>query len=285
VEVDPTAASESGAATPVPLNALVMPDLRGLSEADSRQILADVGVSASAINIVDQPAAGEAGIVLGQDPVYSYPVDGTVSLSVSVEATVPEFEGRAATEVLDELDQLGAEVKTVSRYVPGVEVGEVASVTPAPGTLLPVAVTVVIAAEPDEVALIDVAATEDTCYTDTDSLNGRTYDRLLLCSADAGPVSQTWVVKRAGSRLTGVVGIPDSGDPSQSMQIEIVADGLVVSTLVATYGKTTPFEVDMSGVLRLSLRYRSSTRDYATLGVAQLRLLGDPELLDELGSS
>ena len=57
-----------------------------------------------------------------------------VTLSISRPAEVPRFQGREATEVLAELDQLGAETHTVSRYVPGVPVGDVASISPDPGS-------------------------------------------------------------------------------------------------------------------------------------------------------
>lgn len=259
-----------------------MPDLRGLAANDARQILADVGVSAKDVLVTDQPAAGEAGLVLGQQPVYGYPVEGTVTLSVSTPAEVPEFAGRAATDVLSDLDELGAEVEIISRYVPGVEVGQVATITPRPGTLLPVAVTVVVAAEPEEVDLAALSAVDDNCYTQSDSLNGTQFANLLTCSSDRTAYEQSWIIKRAASRVSGVLGIPDSSEPRETMQLEILVDDVVVASYTAEYGATSRFDVDVTGALRLTLRFRSLTNDYATLGIGHLRLLGDAQLLKKL---
>jgi hypothetical protein len=265
------------------LDAPTMPDVRGLSALDARQILADVGIAASVVSTTDQPAAGESGIVLSQDPVYGYPVDANITLAVSTPAKVPEFEGRSADDVLADLDELGAEVETQSVYVPEVPVGQVASIEPEPGTLLPVAVTVVIAAEPDELLLSDVVAVEDNCYSgDTDSIAGTTFNNLISCSAYEESETSSWVIKRAAYRLTGTVGILDSGEPTERVQVEVIGDGRVLQTVPVAYGESVRINADISGVLRLSLRYRSLTKDYGTVGFGRLTLLGDAALLKTL---
>lgn len=276
------------AATPVDVEKRasepVMPDVRGLDTADARQILADAGVEATEVVVTDQPAAGESGIVLGQDPVFGYPADSTVELSVAAPAKVPGFAGRTAQSVLDELDSLGAEVTTTSQYVPGVAAGQVARISPAPGTLLPVAVTVLIGAPPEEIALADLDTLDYSCSTDRESMGGTVYPHLLLCDFSPRQGSETWIVGRAANRVAGVLGLPDSyAEPGDSVTLEVVGDGVVRQSVVATYGTPTRFDVDVQGVLRLQLRYRTEGTKYSSIGLGRLRLLGDPEALRRLG--
>ena len=293
VDAEPPAAvaEDDGEVPPTSdLDVPSMPDVRGLSAQDARQILADVGVTASVVSTVDQPAAGDSGIVLGQDPVYGYPVDGDVILSVSTRAKVPEFKGRSADDVLADLDTLGAEVETQSVYVPEVPVGQVASIDPAPGTLLPVAVTVVISAEPDTLLLSEVEAVEDNCYSgDSDSIGGTTFNNLFACGAYEDPESSSWVIKRAAYRLTGTAGVVDSGEPTERALIEIIGDGTVLQTIDVSYGESARINADIRGVLRLSIRYRALGKDeygdrYGTVGLGRLTLLGDAALLKTLDS-
>ena len=262
-----------------------MPDLRGLGLRDAQQILADLGIAASEVSTVDQPAAGPSGLVVGQSPVFGYSVEGLVTLNISRPAKVPEFVGRSATDVLADLDELGAETETVTQYVPGVPPGSVASISPAPGTPLPVAVRVVIAAEPESRPLVEVAAVEDNCSIDDDSLDGQTYRELLVCETDRYPINQTWVIKKAATTLAGIVGVPDTTEPGSAVEVQLLADGTLRRTLTVGYGQTVPFRIDVTGVLRLTLRVRSQTRDYSTAGFAHLRLLGDATALDSLEDS
>jgi hypothetical protein len=284
VEAEPTTTGLPGPATPAPADpeTTSMPDVRGLATNDARQVLIDVGVQAGAVEVVDQPAAGEQGIVLSQEPVYGYPVSGTVTLSVSTPARVPRIAGRDATDVLADLDELGAEVTTVSRYVPGVAPGKVAAIDPAVGTLLPVAVKVTVAAQADEVFLNRIEAVEDNCWTAEDSLNGVSYPEMFTCETDRSPLVQSWVVKRAAQRLRGVIGIPDSGSTGDRMTLEVLGDGALLTTVEASYGSTTPIDLDIAGVLRLTLRVRSATTDYGTIGLARLALIGDQAQLARL---
>lgn len=274
----PTTSASAEASGPV------MPDVRGLDAADAQQVLADVGIAAEQVSLTDAPAAGESGLVIEQAPVYGYAIDGPVTLSVSTPAVVPKFKGRPADEVLDELDELGAQVNTTSTFLPGVPVGEIASIDPPPGSSLPETVSVTISAEPDELPLVEVSAVDDTCFTSEDSINGTTYDDLLVCSTDRSAADQAWLIARAGARLTGVVGVPDSSDPSSSMAVQVIGDGQVLASFTATYGSAQPLDVDVSGVLRLTIRYQSTTNDYGDVGLGHLTLLGDADLLAALTS-
>lgn len=259
-----------------------MPDVRGLATADARQVLADAGVSARTIHLQEQPAAGEPGIVIAQDPVYGEVVADEVVLTGSTIARVPSINGREATEVLDELEEFGAEVETVSEFVPGAVVGSVVEIEPAPGEVLDGSVRLVIAAEPGEVKLATVDSQDGYCYTDEDSMNGRDFAELLVCEAYDDAESDAWVIDRAATSLTAIIGVPDSGEPSESIHLDVVGDGTVLASYDVSYGATRRIEVDLTGVLRLTFRYRSNTRDYGYLGIGAATLLGDQRGLDDL---
>ncbi|HRK46784.1 MAG TPA: PASTA domain-containing protein, partial [Nocardioides sp.] len=284
VEAEPAPPKVSSTTSAAPTGP-VMPDVRGLATDDARQVIADVGVDAADVTVTNAAAAGESGLVIAQTPVYGYPIDGPITIAVSSPAEVPKFAGRAAEEVLDELDELGARVETTTVYLPDVPVGQIAAIEPAPGNPLPETVSVTISAEPDELPMTEVSAVESSCFTDDDSLNGTTFADLLVCETDRDVAEQTWLIRRAGSRLTAVVGIPDSQDPdSPAMTVEVVGDGRVLTSLTAAYGTTQPLDVDVSGVLRLTIRYRSTTQDYGYVGLGQLTLLGDADALAGLTS-
>lgn len=267
------------------------PDVRGLSAVDARQVVADFGIPASDVILTERPAAGERGIVVAQDPAFGFPVSGTITLYVSTPAKVPAFAGRAAEEVLDELDQLGAEVTTTSLYSPGVPVGRIASITPGPGTVIGGPVDVVLSAEPDRLPFSSVPPAEGSCYAEVaeagefvDSMNGTDFADLFLCSTDDRVERQSWVLKRAATGLTGVLGIPDSdGRAGQSVTVVVTGDGRELGSYAVSYGSTMAVDVDVSGVLRLTISYHRSTgADYPVLGMGDLALGGDATALSAL---
>ena len=262
-----------------------MPDLRGLTTSQAEQVLADAGVPASRVEVVDQPAAGTSGVVIGQQPIYGQAVTGTVTITGSTAAKVPAIQGRSAQAVLDELDEFGAEVRSVSVYVPGAKVGSVVRIKPAPGTLLPVAVTVTIAAEPGEVALSEIESEEGGCSTEDDQMNGTEYIGLISCSAYDEPEASVWLINRAAQRLTARIGIPDSsGTGSDRARLVIRGDGRVLGSFDVSYGRTQDIDVNVSGVLRLSVEYSSSAEDGSAVGLGNATLLGDETKLAPLES-
>ncbi len=267
--------------------ALTMPDLRGIDLGSSRQILADIGVPPSSVKVTQQPAAGETGVVLTQDPVYGYDATGAINLVVSAKAEVPTIKGKQATAVLSELEQLGAQVQTISRYVPGAATGEISSIQPAPGSPLPEKVRVVIATLPGEVDLTQVEAVDGGgCYTTTEgelALNTRTFATGLTCEPYPGEATdQTYVINRGGDTVQGVLGIPNDQEPSQLVRLQVLADGKVVDTFDGKYGALTPFSVKVTGALRITLRVTSRTDDYSVAGIGGLKVIGDPTTLQAL---
>jgi hypothetical protein len=265
----------------------VMPDLRGLGVDNARQVLADVGVGAVTVRTTSQPAAGETGIVLAQQPVFGSAAEGTVQLTISAPATVPQIAGRDATAVLSELEQLGAQVRTTSQYVPGAPVGQIAAIEPKPGSRLTDEVQVVIATAPAEVKLKDIDSVDDGCGTGSGSLNGTAYDEFLTCEADrADPVEQVYVVNRGAEVVHGVLGIPDdadtSSDTSTDMHLDVLADGRVVGSWDVRYGATTSFRANVHAALRITFRVRSNNAKYGTAALADAIIEGDPAHLDPL---
>lgn len=273
-------------APPAALDEVPMPDVRGLVANEAVQLLADSGMPASGVTSTDQPAAGESGLVIAQDPVFGYAMGDEVRLVVSAPAVVPDFAGRSAEDVLDDLDALGAEVTRTSQYVPGVPPGQVARISPAPGTELPVAVEVTVSAEPDELALRDVDTQQGSCGEGEDTLGGTSFPSLLTCYASGRAGKEVYILRRAATRLSGVLGMPDAeAKASSSVALDIVGDGVVLSTVSAVYGRPTRFDVAIPGVLRLELRYRIDGDSYTSIGIGRARLLGDGDLLKQLDAS
>lgn len=261
----------------------VMPDLRGLREEEALQILADLGLGQGAITVSPQPAAGELGVVLTQAPAHGFDIAGKVTLAVSSPARVPAFAGRDAARVLTELDVLGAQVETISRYVPGARVGSITEIDPGPGKPLPERVKVVIAADPVEVDATLLEAVVSGCYTDDDTLNGRTFTTLLTCSTIRGETTdQTYVLRRTGTLLKGTLGVPDNSTTSGGVRLVVVADGAVIGDFSATYGTTEDFAVDVSGALRVTLRLSTSSPDGVYAGVGDLVIEGDADAMQPL---
>eukprot|EP01133_Synstelium_polycarpum_P030211 gene30211-37344_t len=95
-----------------------MPDLRSLGSDASKQILADSGIPVDRVEVTTRAAAGRPGIVIEQTPPFGSSDTAKVTLVVSTSAQVPVIENRSATEVISELQELGAQVIVKSRYQP-----------------------------------------------------------------------------------------------------------------------------------------------------------------------
>jgi serine/threonine-protein kinase len=81
--------------------------------------------------------------------------------------------------------------------------------------------------------------------------------------------------------LVATAGIDDNaGDAATKTQLEIFGDGRKLDSTLLEYGKPTPLDVDLSGVLRLKIQWTRTAgscqerNSYLTLGEA--KLLGLP---------
>lgn len=60
-----------------------MPDVRGLTENDARQALVDAGIPAEFVSLTERDAAGKAGLIIQQTPVFGALNPNAVTLIVS----------------------------------------------------------------------------------------------------------------------------------------------------------------------------------------------------------
>jgi hypothetical protein len=266
----------------------MMPDVRGLAEDSARQVLIDSGVPADLVTTAPIPWAGEPGTVVEQTPAFGTVNPESVELSVSVEATVPEWQGKTASQFVKELQALGAEVELTSRYDAAATVGNVLEVAPEAGQHLPDLVTVV-AAEPGvSVYLANLRSVDNSCSSGSLNLNGTAYDNSLSCSARANEArDHTWIASRAADRLTGVLGVPDESNPADSAVVDVIADGTVVATYTAQYGATVEIDAKVTGALRVTIRLRDpvaeSSYSNVRIGFGDLRFTGGAGAMARLG--
>lgn len=259
-----------------PESAFEMPDLRGLTAADAKTVLADLGVLDSQIATSDQAAAGPAGIVLDQSPQFTATTYDRVALTISVPATVPDFAGRSRDEVIDELSDLGAQVEEEFSYDEKATPGSVLSISPAPGEPLPLSVKLTIAEEPAEVFLGSLDEVEGSCSTESLSVDGRTYDQSLSCYAREEAESISWLLGRSADRFQAQVGIPDTGEVDAKVRVRIIGDGVELASFVARYANPQKVDVDVKNVLRLTITTRLvNSEDYWSESVA----FGNPMLI------
>jgi len=120
-------------------------------------------------------------------------------------------------------------------------------------------------------------------------MNGTDYGDLFTCDAEQDLETQEWVVKRAATRLTGDLGIPDTaGAAGQSVQVNIVGDGTTLGTFTAAYGQVSPVDLDLTGVLRLTISYKAlsgfdpDSFESVVLGMGNMVLDGDTASLATL---
>jgi hypothetical protein len=265
-----------------------MPDLRGMAQQDALEVLGDVGIDAGVVTTSERPAAGTPGVVIEQTPAFGTANPATVQLVLSAPATVPDVVGRSLGDVTNDLALLGAQVEVQSTYVPDATAGTVVSSTPASGATLPDLVTVQVAEAASSVYLATLDDVEGGCSTGSAQVNGVTYDSSLSCSGGTEGSSTSWLIDRVADRLEATVGVPDTGDPTTTMRVDVSADGTPVGGVDAVYGSPATLSVPVTGALRLTVTVRltSAGQDswstaYAVLGDA--RLTGGADAMTALG--
>lgn len=264
-----------------------MPDVRGLSQQDALDVLADTVLAGDPPVIEERPWAGPEGIVIEQRPAFGTAAPPTVTLVVSTTATVPAVVGRIADDVIDELAALGTRVDVEQRMVDDVDPGTVVEVDPPEGAPLPETVRVVTAEPFGSVFLTELRPVDGACRSGRTRVDGRTYEHALTCTArsrQAGEVG--WLLDRGVERIEGAVGLPDDGPDDIEVRVVLLLDGVPVIDEVVGYGQTVALDADTSGALRLTLQAsvvtEETTRSSAGVVLADLRLIGAPDLLDQL---
>ena len=261
-----------------------VPDVRGMETAVAKQALADLDIDPNAVTIREVEWAGTPGIVVAQEPVGGEQVTGSLTLSVSKQASVPEVTGKKK-DAIDALQALGAEVTVTEQYSASATTGTVLSVSPQVGSPLDSSVQLVVAESGGSILLssVNTVGSGSSCSTDTNvSMNGTSYKEALACSGGFSNKESTyaWVLGRHASTLSTTVGLADSGKTDATATVRIMADGNEVARADVAYGKPAKVNADVSNALRLEIAVSSKNGDTVYLGDALIK--GTTTQIDQL---
>lgn len=262
-----------------------VPDVRGMETAVAKQALADLDIDPNAVTIREVEWAGTPGVVVAQEPVGGEQVTGSLTLSVSKQASVPEVTGKKKKDAIDALQALGAEVTVTEQYSAGATTGTVLSVSPQVGSPLDGSVELVVAESGGSILLssVNTAGSGSSCSTGTNiSMNGTAYKEALACSGGFSSKESTyaWVLGRHASTLSTTVGLADSGKTDATATVRILADGNEVARADVAYGKPAKVDADVSNALRLEITVSSKNGDTVYLGDALVK--GTTAQIDQL---
>jgi len=262
-----------------------VPDVRGMETAVAKQALADLDIDPNAVKIREVEWAGTPGVVVAQEPVGGEQVTGSLTLSVSKQASVPEVTGKKKKDAIDALQALGAEVTVTEQYSASATTGTVLSVSPQVGSPLDSSVQLVVAESGGSILLssVNTAGSGSSCSTGTNiSMNGTSYKEALACSGGFSNKESTyaWVLGRHASTLSTTVGLADSGKTDATATVRILADGNEVARADVAYGKPAKVNADVSNALRLEIAVSSKNGDTVYLGDALVK--GTTAQIDQL---
>lgn len=242
-----------------------MPDVRGLTEAEARQVIADAGFGKATVKSRQQASVAPVGTVVSQEPVAGAPVTGQVTLVLASAATVPSVVGRDVRVAVRDIQAMGASVEVRRAYQAGSTVDTVLAVEPATGQAVPDHVVLTAASPPATAYLVELAAMQNTCAPDAVTVSGVRYEHAVHCVAVVGTFTEaSYQLNRRALRLDAVLGQPDNDIPGRAVQYAVLADGRVVVSGVLRYGETRTLSLNTAGVVRLVLRV---TADSASTGV------------------
>lgn len=263
---------------------VVMPDVRGLTEQQARQALADHGISGGLVTVDQTPHLANAGIVVAQDPVAGTTAPTKVVLSLPVKPTMPNLVGKPETEARTTLQEQGAEVTLTREYDPTATVGAVIRSTPGAGEPLTEISTLVIAAPAATVALGEIESS-GWCSSGEATINGTMHSASVTCTAYTESRHTVWLLNRKVARLTAVVGLDDHSDPNATVRVTVTGDGKRLWRETVAYGTGRPLEVGLKGVLRVVVTVQRTDRsqaDSAEVALGEAQLLGAQADLDGL---
>lgn len=266
-----------------------MPDVRGMDLAEARTALADAGIPEAAVEVTEQPWAGAEGFVIDQSPQFGAQKPAKITLGVSAPSRIPAVIGRPQSQVLSALEGLGARVVLARRFKPGLAAGTVLAVKPPAGSAVPEEVTLTVAEAAGAVYLDLLPSVEGSCSRGTAMVNGTEHQHALQCRAGLdNPTEVAYVLNRAASTVTGVVGVPDDGRPTARVVVEVLADGLSVARVSAGYGKPAVLKATVDRALRLTIRISAVSTggqndgSAVTAVLADIEVAGDPIGIDAL---
>jgi hypothetical protein len=274
--------TDQGDATTVLSNELAMPDVRGLTQDDASQVLADSGFSAAIISFVDAPSGAPQGTVVAQTPAFGTSAPSKIILGLAVRATMPDLAGRTRDEAVTALSDLGVATTITLTYAPDATTGTVVSTSPATGEVVGESASITLASPGIGLPLGDVRRLSGTCGSSREaSLGGRNFTTSVQCRADEAPESTVYFLQGRADEFTALIGVDDTGDPGTIATVEILADGAAVFSQNIAFGKPAEISLPVSGVLQLAIRV-SSPNDDVTVVLGDATVRGSTEAIAEI---
>ena len=151
-----------------------VPSVLRLGVAEARQALSDADLDPGRVRAEPTAFAGEAGLVVGQDPPPGEKARrGPIVLRVSTRAAMPGLVGQSFDAARKRLTTLGATVSTTRRYAAGTKEDQVLRTRPAAGALLAEDVALVLAEAASSVFLTDLELRAEVGLADDSDAGAR----------------------------------------------------------------------------------------------------------------
>ncbi len=286
VVVAPTAAPEAA------VSQGRFPHVTGLDENTARSVIATAGFGTASITTSTVPAAGPAGFVVRQEPAPGSEQQSdltAVSLTLSQPVTTPPLVGLPADEAKRQVLELYGVPQLVRVTTAEQPAGIVLTSEPEAGAAMPVEVVLRVSDGGQALSLLDLQAVSSSrCSKGSElSINGQVQAHGLQCTPgnEDRPAIVEYAIGRRATYLAATVGMLDSAGMAGAT-LRVLGDGNALATVDVAFGAAQELRVDVTDVLRLRLEVTGapSSGEAPRLVLGNVRLVGDPAELDQIGS-
>ena len=261
-----------------------LPDVRRLSRDRALEVLSEAGVPEQNVVVDPIDRAGPPNVVVEQDPPHGTNDPEQVTLRVSRQVQMPDYIGRAETDVVKQLRTYGATVDVSSRFQAGAVPGAVLEQSVPAGEPMPESLQLVVAGEGERVPLDRVESPQRDCYSGGDAnVNGALLPESTSCSLSTSyladePSTNVYVLSREFDSFLTTLGVSDDSGASLPVRFRILADQRVVVDTTLSLGQSQDVTVPTTGVLQLQLE--ASYVGAETTGYSNLEgVFGSPTLV------
>jgi serine/threonine-protein kinase len=245
-------------------------------------LLLGTGIAYTALHSSNSGADSSDAATVGTTTASGPVTTRAAGPSVAELTNAPDLIGKKLADAQDLLPPT-IEVAIIDSVQQGAPAGTVVAQDPAPDAPLHGKIRITVARDPVQLYLDEWRTVNGQWSTTSDpvSIAGKQYLHSLdeqlggYCGARAGEVEYN--LSKGFRRLTATGGIDDNARISDAKaQLEIYGDGRKLTSLTMEFGKPTPIELDVSGVLRLKFHWqivagtRCSFDGYLVLGEATL---------------
>ncbi|MGJ3191238.1 PASTA domain-containing protein [Paenarthrobacter sp. FR1] len=264
---------------------LPMPDVRGLTEADARQVIADAGYDPASVKISNVPSVLMTGTIAAQNPVAGTTNPKDITLSLPAPALMPDLAGKTLDEGSRALSSMGAQPLVNRVYDPKTATGTIISSVPGSGAALTAAPTLVVAGAPDSIPLASFKASGSCGTISSGSVNGTPLTSGVSCSARREAATTFWILGRTLNRIQATVGFEDRAEKNSRAKVKITADGNVILDKELAYGDGEKLDADVTNVLRLEIEVTATspgTSSSNSIVLGNATLLGSADAIAAL---